>query len=164
MTVFETETMAELCVKQGLVSEALAIYRRLVDGAPDAATRARRAARLAELERVAAGAARRKADAGPPAGSQAEAARLSLARRDDALTCTWALPAGTAAPAIQLLLVVRGPDGVEAETRTLPLDRLAGATTLQVAGLHSVRAALGRLDGDRFIPIAPLARLPAGEP
>jgi hypothetical protein len=89
---------------------------------------------------------------------------LTLARRDDALTCTWALPAGTAAPAIQLLLVVRGPDGVEAETRTLRLDRLAGATTLRVAGLHSARAALGRLDGDRFIPIAPLARLPAGEP
>jgi hypothetical protein len=164
MTVFETETMAELCVKQGLVSEGLAIYRRLVEGAADAATRARRAARLAELERVAAGAARRRADVAADRAPPPPGAALTLERREDALTFTWTLPSETATPALQLLLVVKGSDGVEAEMRTLPLDRPAGTLTLRVAGLHSLRAALGRLDEGRFFPIAPIARLPSGEP
>ena len=34
--MFDTETMAELCVKQGLAGEALAIYRRLADATTDA--------------------------------------------------------------------------------------------------------------------------------
>jgi hypothetical protein len=156
MTVFETETMAELCVKQGLVSEALAIYRRLLDAAGDAETRARRAARLAELERVAAGAARRRAEptTPEPAPALAGAATLTLERLGDELTFTWAVPPETATPALQVLLLVRGPEGVEAETRTLPLERRAGTTTLRAAGLHSARAAVGWLDGDRFVPLA----------
>ena len=52
MTLFETETMAELCMKQGLPGEAVEIYRRLVRSAPDELTRARRQRRLAELERA----------------------------------------------------------------------------------------------------------------
>jgi hypothetical protein len=153
MTVFETETMAELCVKQGLVSEALAIYRRLVEAAGDAATRARRAGRLAELERVAAGAARRRAEPAAPAAATGEAS-VTLERQGDALTFTWAVPPETVAPALQILLLVRGPEGVEAETRTLPLERAAGTATLRAAGLHSARAAVGRLDGGRFVPLA----------
>lgn len=155
MTVFETETMAELCVKQGLVSEALAIYRRLVDAAGDAETRARRAARLAELERVAAGAARRRAEpAAPKPAAVPGEATLSLDRQGDALTFTWTVPPETVAPALQVLLLVRGPEGVEAQTRTLPLEHTAGSATLRAAGLHSARAAVGRLDGDRFVPLA----------
>ena len=48
--MFETETMAELCLKQGLVRDALLIYRRLLASAPDRETRERRAQRIAELE------------------------------------------------------------------------------------------------------------------
>jgi hypothetical protein len=158
MTVFETETMAELCVKQGLVSEALAIYRRLVDAAADGETRARRASRLAELERVAAGAARRRAEPVAPSPTTAPAApgeaTLTLERQGDQLTFTWAVPPDTAAPALQVLLLVRGPEGVEAQTRTLPLEQTAGTATLRAAGLHSARAAVGRLDGERFVPLA----------
>lgn len=51
--IFATETMAELCVRQGRASEAIAIYRALVDrlaDAPDAdGRRARWLTRLAEL-------------------------------------------------------------------------------------------------------------------
>jgi len=152
MTMFETETMAELCVKQGLVTEGLGMYRRLVDGAPDAATRARRAARLAELERVARGAVEVRADA-PPATD----ATLTLVRRGDALVFSWTLPPETRGPALQLLLVRRGDDDVETETRTVPLGASRGTTTIDAPGLHSLRAAVGWLDGARFVPIARLA-------
>jgi hypothetical protein len=156
MTMFETETMAELCVKQGLVTEALGMYRRLVDGAPDAATRARRAARLAELERVARGAADVRADApGAPVGPNEPT--LTLVRRGDALIFSWALPPETRAPTLQLLLVRRGEDDVETETRTVALGAARGTTTIDAPGLHSLRAAVGWLDGARFVPIARLA-------
>ncbi|HSZ82841.1 MAG TPA: hypothetical protein VLA14_11195 [Polyangia bacterium] len=127
MTMFETETMAELCVKQGLVTEALGMYRRLVDGAPDAASRARRAARLAELERVARGAVEVR-DAAAPATDEAT-----------------------------LTLVRRGEDDVETETRTVPLAAPRGTTTIDAPGLHSLRAAVGWLDGARFVPMARLS-------
>jgi hypothetical protein len=162
VTVFETETMAELCVKQGLVSEARAIYRRLVAEAPDAGTRARRAGRLAELARgpqglttahVALAVRAPVAAPGLPA--------LTLARRADALIFTWSLPAETKSPALQVLLVRRGPAGIETETRTLPLEAPRGTTRVDAAGLHSVRAAAGWLDGARFVP---LVRLPDGGP
>jgi hypothetical protein len=157
MSVFETETMAELCVKQGLITEALAIYRRLTAGALDEPTRARRAARLAELERTAAGAARVKtAPMGVPAAPGEPS--LALERRGDALVFAWVLPDETPAPALQLFLVHRGEDGVVTETRTLPLSATRGTTTITVPGLHSVRAAAGWLDGERFVPVT---RLPA---
>jgi hypothetical protein len=155
MTMFETETMAELCVKQGLVTEALGMYRRLVDAAPDDAARARRSARLAELERVARGAAEVRADAVGAPG--ADTATLTLVRRGDALIFSWALPPETRAPALQLLLVRRGEDDVETETRTVPLGAPRGTTTIDAPGLHSLRAAVGRLDGARFVPMARLA-------
>jgi hypothetical protein len=160
MTVFETETMAELCVKQGLVTEALAIYRRLVEGAPDDPTRARRAGRLAELERIARDAARARAGGlrppPPPAGGS-EAPSLTVERSADALRFAWSLPPGTAHPALQLLLLRRGPDGVETESLTLRLDAPRGSTTVDAPGLHAVHAAVGWLDGARFVPLARIA-------
>jgi hypothetical protein len=161
MSVFETETMAELCVRQGLVSEALAIYRRLVAGATgeaiDDATRARRAARLAELERIARGVAQAREAAAEPqpavAGAAPGAPTLTVERRADALRLEWSLPAETPHPALQLLLLRRGRDGIEAETRTVSVDAPRGALTLDTPGLYSVRAAAGWLDGARFVPI-----------
>lgn len=47
--LFGTETMAELCVRQGRLDDALAIYRRLVARADDA-RQPRWASRLLELE------------------------------------------------------------------------------------------------------------------
>jgi septum formation inhibitor MinC len=48
--VFATETMAELCVRQGRVAEAVAIYRRLIANPGRDARHARWLARLAHLE------------------------------------------------------------------------------------------------------------------
>jgi hypothetical protein len=165
MTVFETETMAELCVKQGLVTEALAIYRRLVADAADEPTRARRAARLAELQRIAKSvAATRAAEPRAPSvlvveprGESSGEPFLTLERRADTLAFAWGLPPETRRPALQLLLLRRGAEGIEAETRTLPLEATRGTTTVDVAALHSVRAAAGWLDGDRFVPLVRLA-------
>ena len=153
MNVFETETMAELCVKQGLVEEALAMYERLVARAPDVATRARREARAREL------ASRLGAPAPTPDGSVGDAPTLALERRGDALVFTWALPPATAAPALQLLLMRGGPDGVETEARTLPLAATRGTTTVDAPALLALRAAAGWLDGARFVPLGAACRL-----
>jgi hypothetical protein len=157
MTVFETETMAELCVKQGLVTEALAIYRRLVADAPDDESRARRAGRLAELERIARGVVQARRATPAPVADPPGQPTLTLARRDDALVFSWTLPPRTESPALQLLLLRRGAEGIESETRTVLLDGPRGETTITVPGLYSVRAAAGRMDGERFVPLARLA-------
>jgi len=52
--LFATETMAELCARQGRAADAVAIYRRLLGGAVDDERRSRWAARLAVLEQAAA--------------------------------------------------------------------------------------------------------------
>jgi hypothetical protein len=167
MSVFETETMAELCVKQGLVEEALAMYRRLAAQAPDAATRGRREARVAALAlhprptpRPAALAptARRPTDV--DFDDDFDEPTLTLERRGDSLVLAWVLPPDTTTPALQLLLVRRGPAGVETETRTLRLEAPRGSTIVIVTAPApcSVHAAAGRLDGARFVPLARLRR------
>lgn len=50
--MFATETMAELCARQGRCADAVAIYRRLLTGSVDDGKRARWQARLEELERA----------------------------------------------------------------------------------------------------------------
>ena len=47
--MFDTETMAELCIKQGLTDEAIAIYRRLAAATQDADKRRLYAARIGAL-------------------------------------------------------------------------------------------------------------------
>ena len=47
--MFDTETMAELCVKQGLVDQAMDILRRLTEQTGDARERRRFETRIAEL-------------------------------------------------------------------------------------------------------------------
>jgi hypothetical protein len=152
VTVFETETMAELCVKQGLVSEALALYRRLIADAPDELARTRRVARLSELERLSDGVRLAAARASTP--SHPEEASIEVERRGDTLVVSWAVPAGTRQPALQILLMNRRGDDVEADLRTIPLDATSGTTTVEAVGLHSARAAVGWLDGARFVPLA----------
>ena len=49
-TIYETETMAELCARQGRVGEAIDIYRRLADSISDKALRARIERRLDTLQ------------------------------------------------------------------------------------------------------------------
>ena len=47
--MFDTETMAELCVRQGLIDQGIGILRRLAEGAGDAGVRLRYEARISEL-------------------------------------------------------------------------------------------------------------------
>jgi len=155
VTVFDTETMAELCVKQGMVDRAIEIYRRLAGDAADAATRARYEARIAALTGQAGpAAAPRRDDAGAAPG-------LRVDLRGEKLEIAWCLPRGTAAPTLQCLLLKRTPAGIEAEPRTVSLDAPEGEMTLLVPNLHSARVAAGRLEGERFVPIA---RLPLSAP
>jgi hypothetical protein len=154
--MFETETMAELCLKQGLVRDALLIYRRLMDSASDEPTRARHARRVAELE------AERGAGAGQPgpvegSANQARPATDIQEHHDDQqVTLQWRLPAGTSSPALQILVLRRDASGIAAERRTVRLAQAQGSLTLPIAGVHSVRAAAGKLDGERFVPLVRL--------
>jgi hypothetical protein len=148
--MFETETMAELCLKQGLVRDALLIYRRLLASAPDEQTRLRRVQRVAELEgRDGPG----HAQGPPPAPPAPPTSDLEAIHDDHQITLKWRLPDGTPAPALQILVLRRDAGGIAAEQRTVRLAQAQGSLTLPFAGVHSVRAAAGKLDGDRFVPL-----------
>ena len=156
--MFETETMAELHVRQGLFGKALDMYRRLADSAEDEVTRARRRQRIVELEAMQATKAA-PASAPPPAAvAPPPPAPLPLpgvrAEWDRRHTKVfWRLPADTVAPALELLLVMRTPAGIITERRTLPVGTVEGRTALPVPDLFNVRVAAGRLEGDRFVPM-----------
>jgi septum site-determining protein MinC len=87
--LFATETMAELCARQGRVAEAVAIYRRLLAGPAEDERRARWAERLQGLERGPAPAPDRAAPpppapatAAPTAPAPAAELRLPLVVRE----------------------------------------------------------------------------------
>ena len=65
----------------------------------------------------------------------------------------WRLPSDVNAPALQMLVMRRTPDGIAAEPRTIQLASTEGRTALGVPALHSLRVAAGRLHDGRFIPI-----------
>lgn len=71
--LFGTETMAELCVRQGRLDDALAIYRRLV-GRADDARQPRWAARLSDLETQGASSGAAKPAEAPAPAAPPEAA------------------------------------------------------------------------------------------
>jgi hypothetical protein len=164
--MFETETMAELCVGQGLLDQAIAIYRRLVAEAPDEITGTRRRRRLVELEKktatgpapapaakASASASAATAPAGPaPSDLPVPGVLATWDRRHTIVK--WRLPEETDAPALELLLVMRTAAGIITERRTLRLESCEGRMALPVPDLHSVRAAAGRMEGDRFVPMA----------
>lgn len=148
--MFDTETMAELCAKQGLVDQALGIYRRLSLSieAEDPATRRRYEERIVELEQRS-------------NHAQLETPGLRIQLRDQQVHIEWRLPADTQAPTLQLLLLRRTPGGIEADARTVPLSSAHGRTSLAATDLHSVRAAAGRMTGERFVPLIRLPGVPS---
>jgi hypothetical protein len=154
--MFETETMAELCLKQGLLRDALVIYRRLLAAASDEGTRSRRAQRIAELELRDSG--RHAVPSQQPATDIRARIQASLDARVDVrnVTFDWRLPAGTPAPALQILVLRREEAGISAERRTVRLSDVQGTISLPIARIHSLRAAAGRLEGDRFVPLVRL--------
>jgi hypothetical protein len=145
MTVFDTETMAELFVNQGLLDRAIDIFRRLAEQASDPGERGRHQARIAEL-------------AGRPAPTlpelpPIEVPGLRVTERAGTIEIEWRLPPDTRGPTLQLLLLRRTADGIETDPRTLPLAAAEGRTVVTVADLCGVRAAAGRLDGEAFVPL-----------
>lgn len=145
---FDTETMAELHASQGRTREALAIYRRLVAGAADDPTRARRQRRIHELE---------EARALPAAPRPAEAPQpkeplLGLSRQGHQVRIEWAVTEGEGASEIELLLITRTSEGVVTRQHAIALQASRGSQLLDAAGLHSARAALGRRIDGTFVP------------
>jgi hypothetical protein len=147
--VFETETMAELCAKQGRLSEAAAIYRRLLESHPTAAARPRWKQRLESLEGAGGLTEITPIDIPlPPAPG------VTVAANDEGVTVAWALPAGTPEPTLELFLVQKTPVGIETQTRTLPLATPSGRLAFPAPALHTALAAVGPTKPHRFVPLA----------
>jgi hypothetical protein len=138
--VFDTETMAELCVRQGLVDQAIGILRRLSEVADDAGIRLRYETRISEL-------------AQHPSLAPMEVPGLRVTARDNAVEIEWRLAPETPTPTLQVLLMRRGPDGIETDPRSVPLAASQGRTVFEMANLCGVRAAAGRLVGGAFVPL-----------
>lgn len=143
--------MADLCLRQGHRDEALAIYRRLLTRAADAATRERISRRIATLEPQATPDPRNKAP-DDPTPLPIPGVRTRWAGDD--LTIEWRLPPDTRHPGLEVLLVKRGPQGVVTETRAIAVDDATGRIDLTVSGLHLARVAAGFRQGPRFVPVA----------
>jgi hypothetical protein len=144
--MFDTETMAELYVKQGLPEQALQIYRRLLNANTEMETRERYEARIADL-----------VDQRPSSPPEAEAPALNVQTAGNEIRIDWRLPSALATPALQLLILRRTARGIETDPRTIPLATPRGHTMLTASDLHSVRAAAGRLEGESFVPMVRLA-------
>jgi hypothetical protein len=97
--MFDTETMAELCVKQGLVDQAIGVFRRMAAASEDPATRQRCEERIAALEHA-------------PGHVPLETPGLRVHTRQGEIDIEWRLPTGIAAPALQLLVLRRTPQGI----------------------------------------------------
>jgi hypothetical protein len=149
--IYQTETMAELCARQGRIGEAIGIYRRLTDAVTDTTLRARLQRRLASLEARWEQSDREVAPADVPLPPTPGVAVLV---GDDQITVAWSLPVDTAAPTLDLLLLTRTASGIEASKRTVPLSVSSGRMALFTPAIHTAIAAAGSLAGPRFIPLA----------
>ena len=118
--MFVTETMAELSARQGRTGDAIAIYRRLLQGAAPADERgARWTARLAALETGAASGSAADGERPSPGsvvpvrtnGGPAAGARTTTSSEDgsaaDEPAAALALPTAPTLPELRLPLVVR---------------------------------------------------------
>jgi hypothetical protein len=138
--VFETETMAELCARQGLLDQAIDIFRRLAEIADDPALRLRYQTRISELAR-------------DPSLQSLETPGLRVRQADGHVEIEWRLPPDLAAPTLQVLFLRRGSDGIQSDARSLPLPTPQGRMTFPADGLASVRAAAGRQQDAGFVPL-----------
>lgn len=156
-TIYETETMAELCARQGRVGEAIDIYRRLVDSISDQALRGSIQRRLDTLQ--ATWQPPRQIDVRPADVPLPVAPGVVVVVGDDQVTVAWALPLGTVSPVVDLLLLQRTPTGIETVKQQLPLDTPSGRLAVAAPAVHSAVAAVGPVMSGRFVP---LARSPRG--
>lgn len=151
-TIYETETMAELCARQGRIGEAITIYRRLAETVADPGVRARCRSRLANLE--ATWQPLRDVEAPPADIPIPVAPGVAVLVGEEQVTIAWALPPGIASPALDLLLMQRTPSGIETSKKILPLEAWSGRLGLATPAIHSARAAAGTIVEGRFVPVA----------
>lgn len=150
--LYETETMAELCARQGRLTEAIAIFRELAETAGDENARARAKARLASLE--ASWQPMRVAEVAPADVPLPSAPGVSVLVGEDQVTVAWALPTETSAPALDVLVLQRTPSGIDPQKKLLPLPQACGRIGLLLPGVHSALAAAGTVRDGRFVPLA----------
>jgi hypothetical protein len=150
--LYETETMAELCARQGRIGEAISIYRLLADGAPDPATRSRAQARLSTLE--ATWQPLRETEVPPVDIPLPSEPGVAVQVGEDQVTVAWALPADTSPLALDLLVLQRTGAGIDAQKKLLPVETATGRLGLAVPAVHSVVAAAGTVRAGRFVPLA----------
>ncbi len=132
--------MAELCARQGLLDQAIDIFRRLAEISGDPDLRLRYETRISQLGR-------------DPSLQSLKTPGLRVRRADSEVEVEWRLPPDLTEPALQVLLLRRGPNGVETDARSLPLPGANGRMTFPALGLASVRAAAGRLHDGSFVPL-----------
>ena len=132
--------MAELCARQGLLDQAIDIFRRLAETADDPALRLRYETRVSELAR-------------DPSLQSLETPGLRVRQADGRVEIEWRLPPDLAAPTLQVLFLRRGLDGIQSDSRSLPLPTAHGRMTFSADGLASVRAAAGRQQDAGFVPL-----------
>ena len=150
--LFETETMAELCARQGRNQDALLIYQRLIETAPRASGHARWVARVDEIMRSLPKAP--VAEIGLCDVAMPDAPGLNLVTHEDGAQVAWALPDNTVGPTLELLLIHRGPSGVELQKQQIVLDQPTGRMSFTAPGLIRALGAVGRQDGSEFVPLA----------
>ena len=150
--LYETETMAELCARQGRLTEAIAIFRELAEAASDESARTRAKARLSTLE--ASWQPLRVAEIPPADVPLPSPPGVSVLVGEDQVTVAWALPSETSAPALDVLVLQRTPSGIDPQKKLLPLQQTSGRIGLLLPGVHSALAAAGTVRDGRFVPLA----------
>jgi hypothetical protein len=154
--IYETETMAELCARQGRLSEAIAIFRELAENASDSKMRARARTRLTALQ--ATWQPLRVTETPPADLDLPQSPGVSVLVGEDQVTVAWALPPDTRSPALDVLVLQRTPNGIDPQKKLLPLAQSSGRLGLLLPGVHSALAAVGTVREGRFVPIVQSAR------
>ena len=132
--------MAELCARQGLLDQAIDIFRRLAEIVEDPDRRLRYQTRISELAR-------------DPSLRPIETPGLRVREVEGEIQIEWRLPPELPNPTLQVLFLKRGAGGIEPDGRTVPLAAAHGHMTFPADGVASVRAAAGRLYEGSFIPV-----------
>jgi hypothetical protein len=150
--LYETETMAELCARQGRIGEAISIYRSLCSSGADGATRARAQARLTTLEST--WQPLRETEVPPADLALPPTPGVSVLVGEDQITVAWALPPETSPLALDILVLQKTEAGIDAQKKLLPVDSPAGRLGLAVPQVHSAVAAAGTVRAGRFVALA----------
>jgi predicted trehalose synthase len=150
--LYETETMAELCARQGRIGEAISIYRALAEQGSDSATRTRAQSRLTTLEST--WQPLREIEVPPADIALPPMPGVAVLVGDDQVTIAWALPEDTSPLALDVLVLQKTSAGIDAQKKLLPLETASGRLGLAVPAVHSAIAAAGTVRAGRFVALA----------